>query len=95
MTVINQPQAQAVDISDEERRNGRYSDISLQKALEAMHQDGLVVLKGVVNLDHIEALNQQMSADAEKKRDDPSQTYNHAVKCEREGLFRKKKRSLD
>ncbi|KAJ5731731.1 uncharacterized protein N7483_006239 [Penicillium malachiteum] len=67
-------------LSGEERKKKRYSDLSLQRALEAMHQDGLVVLKGVVDLDHIEALNRQMSADAEKKRDDPGQIYNHAVR---------------
>ncbi|KAJ5094773.1 hypothetical protein N7456_010634 [Penicillium angulare] len=82
MTVNNQSQSQArtVEMSDEERRNGKYSDLSLSKALEGMHQDGLVVLKGVVDLNHIAALNRQMSADAEKKRDDPTQTYNHSVK---------------
>ncbi|KAJ5708699.1 hypothetical protein N7488_008500 [Penicillium malachiteum] len=80
MTVNTQTQARAVHLSDDERKKKRYSDLSLQRALEGMHQDGLVVLKGVVDLDHIEALNRQMSADAEKKRDDPSQIYNHAVK---------------
>lgn len=83
MTVHLQPDVRAVILSDEERLNGKYSDWSLQQALEAMHQDGLVVLKGVVDLDHIKALNERMSADAEKKRDDPNQVYNHSVKCRR------------
>jgi hypothetical protein len=78
---IHVPEARTVALSDEERINGRYSDWSLQQALEAMHQDGLVVLKGVVDVDHIKALNERMSADAEKKRDDPNQVYNHLVRC--------------
>ena len=84
MTVIAPPldQAQTVAVSAEELKNKKYGDKALSKALEALHQDGLVVLKGVVDLDHIEALNRQMSIDAEQKRDDPSQIYNHAVKCE-------------
>ncbi|KAJ5784756.1 uncharacterized protein N7503_009968 [Penicillium pulvis] len=80
MTVHTQPDVRTVTLSDEERLNGKYTDWSLQQALEAMHQDGLVVLKGVVDLDHIKALNERMSADAEKKRDDPNQVYNHSVK---------------
>lgn len=81
MTVHTQPDVRTVILSAEERLNGKYTDWSLQQALEAMHQDGLVVLKGVVDLDHIKALNERMSADAEKKRDDPNQVYNHSVKC--------------
>ncbi|KAJ5646241.1 hypothetical protein N7490_002613 [Penicillium lividum] len=80
MTVRVQSEVRTVILSDEERQNGKYSDFSLQQALEAMHQDGLVVLKGVVDMHHIKALNQRMSADAEKKRDDPKQVYNHSVK---------------
>ncbi|KAJ5924126.1 hypothetical protein N7466_008313 [Penicillium verhagenii] len=80
MTIHAQPEPRTVILTDEERRYGKYSDLSIQRALEAMHQDGLVVLKGVVDIDHIEALNRQMSADAEKKRDDPNQVYNHSVK---------------
>lgn len=82
ITTPSQAHAKTVGISAEELKNKKYGDKALSKALEALHQDGLVVLKGVVDLDHIAALNRQMSIEAEQKRDDPSQTYNHAVKCE-------------
>ncbi|KAK7899746.1 hypothetical protein LTR67_003491 [Exophiala xenobiotica] len=71
---------QTITLSDDERCKGKYSPLTLQKALEAMHQDGLVVLKGVIDVKHIDALNEKMCADADKKRADPDQIYNHAVK---------------
>lgn len=72
---------QVVSISDDERRKGKYSPSTLQKALEAMHQDGLVVLKDVIDSGHIATINERMCVDADKKRVDPSQTFNHGVKC--------------
>ncbi len=72
---------QIITLSDDERRKGKYSQLTLQKALEAMHQEGLVVLKGVIDVKHINALNEKMCAEADKKRADPDQIYNHAVKC--------------
>ena len=82
----NRSATQAVLTSDDGRFEfhviaGKYSLQSLQKAVEAMNQDGLVVLKGVIDVKHIEALNAKMCADAEKKRTDPNQKYNHRVKC--------------
>ncbi|KAJ9497373.1 hypothetical protein H2202_007177 [Exophiala xenobiotica] len=71
---------QTITLSDDERCKGKYSPLTLQKALEAMHQDGLVVLKGVIDVKHIDTLNGKMCADADKKRADPDQIYNHAVK---------------
>lgn len=81
-TVTEAQPAQVVIMTDEEKRNGKYSAVSLGKALEAMHQDGLVVLKGVIDAGHIEALNEKMCADAEIRRKDPNQAYNHSVRCE-------------
>jgi hypothetical protein len=72
---------QTITLSDDERRKGKYPPLTLQKALEAMHQDGLVVLKGVIDVKHIDALNEKMCAEADQKRADPDQIYNHAVKC--------------
>jgi len=72
---------QSVTVSDEERHKGKYSPLSLQKALEALHQDGLVLLKGVIDVKHIQALNDKMCADADLRRSDPDQVYNHGVKC--------------
>ncbi|KAI1609984.1 phytanoyl-dioxygenase family protein [Exophiala viscosa] len=71
---------QSVPVSDDEHHQGKYSPLSLQKALEALHKDGLVLLKGVIDVKHIQALNDKMCADAELRRTDPNQVYNHGVK---------------
>lgn len=81
MVVTAADDVRAVVMSEEERLGSKYSPLNLQKALEAMHQDGLVVLKDVIDVEHIEALNKEMCADADKKRDDPNQIFNHKVKC--------------
>lgn len=84
MAVTTTDKVQAISMSEEERRSGKYSLETLGKALEAMHQDGLVVLKNVIDVDIIQSLNEKMCADAEKKLADPTQTYNHGVKCKNE-----------
>lgn len=75
------PKVRVISLSEEDRHQGKYTPISLGKVLEAMHQDGLVVLKGVIDVNHIEKLNKKMCIDADIKRKDPSQVYNHLVKC--------------
>ena len=81
MAVTTMDNVQAIEMSEEERRSGKYSLETLGKALGAMHQDGLVVLKNVIDVEVIKKLNTKMCADADKKIADPSQQYNHAVKC--------------
>ncbi|KIW11460.1 hypothetical protein PV08_10760 [Exophiala spinifera] len=80
IVAMEKDHVQVVSMSDDERKKGKYSPLTLQKALEAMNQDGLVVLKNVVDTDHIATINERMCLDAEKKRVDPSQTFNHGVK---------------
>lgn len=73
---------QAITPTDKERSAGVYSPQSLQRVLSGLHLDGLVVLRGVIDLNHIDALNDAMCKDAEKKIADPTQVFNHDVKCE-------------
>lgn len=73
---------QGIAPSDKERQAGVYSPRNLQKVLGGLHRDGLVVLKGVIDVDHIDALNEAMCADAERWIADPEQEFNHDVKCE-------------
>jgi hypothetical protein len=68
--------------STEELEQGRYGTETLAKALSAMHQDGLVVLKDVIPVEIIDKLNAKMCEDAEKRIADPSQGYNHGIRCE-------------
>lgn len=73
---------QAIAPTDKERSDGVYSPRSLQRVLSGLHQDGLVVLKGVIDLSHIDALNEAMCNEVEDKIADPTQVFNHDVKCE-------------
>ncbi|KAF4827352.1 Kanamycin B dioxygenase [Colletotrichum tropicale] len=67
-------------MSEAERANGYYKPQTLEKALEAMYQDGFVVLRGVIDVDFIGKLNEKMCEDAERKIADPTQLYNHGIK---------------
>lgn len=78
---IKQDPPQAIEPTDKERQAGVYSPRNLQRVLGALHQDGLVVLKDVIDRQHIDALNEAMCEDAEKKLADPKQTFNHDIKC--------------
>lgn len=73
--------AQSISISEEELQRGHYDAETLAKALNAMHQDGLVVLKDVIPVALLDNLNKKMCHDAEEKVSDPSQGYNHGIKC--------------
>lgn len=72
---------QAIAPSDEERRAGAYGPRHLQRVLGALHQDGLVVLRGVIDTAHVDALGAAMTADADRCIADPGQEFNHGVKC--------------
>ncbi|KAI3325911.1 phytanoyl-dioxygenase family protein [Xylariaceae sp. AK1471] len=63
-----------------ERSAGAYSPCNLQRILSALHQDGLVILKGVVDTQHIDAVNQAMCEQAERSLADPNKVYNHNVR---------------
>lgn len=79
---INKPDApQAIAPTDKERQAGVYSSRNLQRVLGALHQDGLVVLRDVIDKDHIDALNATMCEDAERRLADPKQAFNHNIKC--------------
>lgn len=73
---------QAIRPTDKERQAGVYSPRNLHKVLGALHRDGLVVLRDVIDKTHIDSLNAVMTEDAERRIHDPSQAFNHNVKCE-------------
>lgn len=65
-----------------ERQEGVYSSRNLQAVLGALHRDGLVVLRDVIDKDHVDSLNVWMTEDAEERINDPEQKFNHNIKCE-------------
>lgn len=82
MKVDNGDAPQAITPTDKERIAGLYSPRNLQRVISGLHQDGLVVLRSVIDLSHVDALNDAMCKDAEKKIADPTQVFNHDIKCE-------------
>lgn len=52
-----------VPLTAENRIAKSYSTPSLQLALEGLHQDGVVVLQGIVDVEHCDQLYQHMTAD--------------------------------
>ena len=58
-----------------------YDTPNLQAALEALHQDGLVVLKSVVAVDHIDGINSYMSKEADELVKNEAKPFNQGVNC--------------
>lgn len=84
-TTENERQADApqpIYLNKEERCRGVYSPETLGKVLAGLHQDGLVLLKDVVDVEHIQAINSNMCIEADKMRADPLKQYNHGQKCQ-------------
>ena len=74
-----------VPLSAEERKNGAYSATSLQMALEGLHQDGMAVLRDLVDPEHCDKLYEHMTGDRDRiieTRHKGEATYNQGVKCE-------------
>ena len=54
---------QTVEISRSERESGKMREATLQAAVEAILQDGVVLLPQVIDVGHIDALGEKMQAD--------------------------------
>jgi hypothetical protein len=72
----------SIAMSDGERRNRKYSPETLVKVLNALTQDGLVVLKDAIPVEIIDEINDKMCGDTDARLNDPSQRFNHGIKCE-------------
>jgi ectoine hydroxylase-related dioxygenase (phytanoyl-CoA dioxygenase family) len=59
-------QPSIIRLTEEELATKEIGSRNLQAALEALHDDGLVVLENAVDPDHLDHLNERMVADAEK-----------------------------
>lgn len=71
---------ESIYCDQDERRRGIYKPETLGKVLSALHQDGLVLLKDIIDTAHVDAINNQMCAEVDKILSDPTQGYNHGVK---------------
>ncbi|TFK46788.1 hypothetical protein OE88DRAFT_1637714 [Heliocybe sulcata] len=58
------PAVQSIQPSQDEITSGRLAPRNMQTALEALHEDGIIMLQDVVNHDNLDKLNARMTADA-------------------------------
>jgi hypothetical protein len=70
-----------INPSPTELKTCKYSTANLQAALEALHQDGFVVLKSVVDVSHVDKLNSYMTKEADDLVKHESKPFNQGVNC--------------
>ncbi|KAK3114838.1 hypothetical protein LTR53_006418 [Teratosphaeriaceae sp. CCFEE 6253] len=72
----------SISASPNERHRYAFDATTLQSALEALHQDGLLVLKQVVDVGHVDHLRQVMSAETRSilQSSQRADQYNQGVK---------------
>jgi len=72
----------AVLLDSQDKLDGRYGNAALQSALEGLHQDGLLVLKGVVDVAHVDHLRSVMTTEGQEvlRSEQRAGLYNQGVK---------------
>ncbi len=73
-----------VPLTEEDSIRGSYSSMNLQMALEGLHQDGMVILKGLVDPEHCDKIYDHMTSDRDRileTRHKDAKVYNQGVKC--------------
>lgn len=64
-----------------ELKQGKFSIANIQAALEALHQDGFVVLKSVVDVAHVDHINSYMTKEADGLVENKTKPFNQGVDC--------------
>lgn len=97
MAVIPSPSVSPADApraiipDSSELKKGNYSTANIQAALEALHQDGLVVLKSVVDVAHVDHVNSYMTKEADDLVQNNTKPFNQGVNCRYSALSRNRK----
>lgn len=66
-----------------ELKTSKYDSPNIQAALEALHQDGFVVLKSVVDVTHVDHINSFMTKEADELVRTEKKPYNQGTACGR------------
>jgi hypothetical protein len=86
----NSKQQESKDVGDapriitptlEELKASRYDTPNIEAALVALHQDGFVVLKNVVDVAHVDHINSYMTKEADEIIKNDYKPFNQGVKC--------------
>lgn len=70
-----------ISATPQELKASKYDSPNIQAALEALHQDGFVVLKSVVDVAHIDHINSFMTKEAGDLVKNNSKPFNQGVNC--------------
>lgn len=87
VTVSLSPAAKVADAAREvhptleELKSSSYDNPNIEAALVALHQDGFVVLKSIVDIAHVESLNKAMSKEADYLVENNVKAFNQGVNC--------------
>ncbi len=65
----------------EELKTLSYDSPNIEAALESLHQDGLVILKSVVDVAHVDHVNSQMTKEADELLRNDAKPFNQGVNC--------------
>jgi hypothetical protein len=65
----------------EELKTSTYNTPNIEAAMEALHQDGFVVLKNVVDVAHVDHINSYMTKEADEIIKNDAKPFNQGVKC--------------
>jgi len=71
----------------EELKASSYDIPNIEAALEALSQDGFVVLKSVVDVAHVEHLNSFMTKEADELLKNNVKPFNQGVNCKHQHLL--------
>jgi hypothetical protein len=79
--------ARSITPTVEELKASSYDIPNIEAALEALSQDGFVVLKSVVDVAHVEHLNSFMTKEADELLKNNVKPFNQGVNCKHQHLL--------
>ncbi|TVY58771.1 Kanamycin B dioxygenase [Lachnellula cervina] len=71
----------AINPTPEELKASAYDTPNIEAAMVALHQDGFVVLKNVVDVAHVDHINSYMTGEADGIIKNNAKPFNQGVKC--------------
>lgn len=80
-TIKDADAPRTINPTPEELKSSSYDNANIQAALEALHQDGFVVLKSVVDVRHVDHINSYMGKEADDLLKNNTKPFNQGVNC--------------
>lgn len=87
-TIIKMHQPVQITLSPEELSTQQFESHNLQNAIEALHRDGLIVLKNAIDPNHLDKLNSRMVPEAEKISENAHRNFGLKSNIQQEPVVR-------